>query len=172
METGNDCLVCFLRQAPAMLRGSADDPQHYWQMTGTVGGLLAGFNRPPRLKTQSMLIARLTGVADPYLTEEGESNAFALALESRIRQPLEEENDSLLAAIQFLINANVLDGGAQYRLKREAVLASCGEPLVINHYPAQQRIPHKPTILYLADKFVNFFLINCWPNASSPEATI
>ena len=54
METGNDCLVCFLRQALAMLRGSTDDPQQSWQMTGTVGGLPTGFNRPPRLKTQSI----------------------------------------------------------------------------------------------------------------------
>jgi damage-control phosphatase, subfamily I len=156
MDTGNDCLVCFLRQALDTVRRSTDDPQQQWRIVTRVGAMLAGFD--PRIPPPEnavhyyRLIARLTGVADPYLAEKQESNAFALALEGRTRQLIEAESDPLLAAIQFAINANVLDDGAQCRLDREVALASCRQPLAVNHYPAlRQSILQKPNILYLAD---------------------
>lgn len=156
MHTGNDCLVCFLRQALATVRRSTDDPQQHWRIITRVGAMLTGFDPripPPENVVHSYrLIARLTGVADPYLAEKRESTAFALALEGRTRQLIEAESDPLLAAIQFAINANVLDDGAQYRLNREEALASCRQPLIINHYPALRHcILQKPNILYLAD---------------------
>jgi damage-control phosphatase, subfamily I len=156
METGNDCLVCFLRQALATARRSTDDPQQHWRITAEVGALLAGFDpriAPPENAVHYYrLIAQRTGVADPYWAEKRESNAYALGLEARTRELIDKESDPLLAAIQFAINANVLDDGAQYRLNREEALASCRQPLVINHYPAlRQRILQRSNILYLAD---------------------
>jgi hypothetical protein len=98
------------------------------------------------------LIAQRTGVVDPYATEKQESNSFALGLEPRTRELIQGEADPLLAAVQFAINANVLDYGSQYQLDREVALASCRQPLVVNHYPAlQQLIATKSNILYLAD---------------------
>ena len=156
MRTANDCLICFLRQALATVRRSTTDPDEHWRLTAEVGAMLADFdprNSPPENAVHYYrLIARRTGVADPYAVEKQESNAFALALEPRTRELIRMEADPLLAAMQFAINANVLDDGAQYRLDREAALASCRQPLSINHYPAlRQRIDARANILYLAD---------------------
>ena len=156
MQTGNDCLVCFLRQALATVRRSTIDPQQHWQLTGEVGAMLAHFDpqlSPPENAVHYYrLIARRTGVADPYIAEKQESNTFALGLEARTRALIHQEDDPLLAAVQFAINANVLDYGAQYRLDRESALASCRQPLAINHYlDLHEQIATKPNILYLAD---------------------
>lgn len=156
MQTGNDCLVCFLRQALATARRSTTDRQQHWQLTGAVGAMLASFD--PRIPPPEnavhyyRLIAQRTGVRDPYAAEKRESNTFALDLETRTREMIQGETDPLLAAVQFAINANVLDYGAQYRLNREAALASCRQALVVNHYWAlQEQIATNPHILYLAD---------------------
>lgn len=156
MRTGNDCLVCFLRQALATLRRSTNDPQQHWRLTTEVGAMLASFDPqippPENAVHYYRLIARQTDVDDPYAAEKRESNTYALDLEDRTRTLINGEADPLLAATQFAINANVLDYGAQYRLDREAVLASCRQPLVINHYSAlQQSLAGTPKILYLAD---------------------
>jgi uncharacterized protein with ATP-grasp and redox domains len=156
METGNDCLVCFLRQALATIRRSTADTDRHWLLTGEVGAMLHGFD--PRLSPPEnavhyyRFIARKTGVYDPYTLEKEESNAFALGLESRTRALIQKEPDSLLAAMQFAINANVLDYGAQHLLDRDAALTAYRQPLVIDHYPAfQQLVDTKPNVLYLAD---------------------
>jgi uncharacterized protein with ATP-grasp and redox domains len=156
MQTGNDCLVCFLRQTLATARRSTADPQAQWRLVGEVGAMLAHFDpkiSPPENAVQYYrLIAERTGVTDPYAQEKQESNTYALGLEQRTRDLIASETDPLLAAVQFAINANVLDYGSQYRLDREAALASCKQPLVINHYPALRRqLARKPTVLYLAD---------------------
>jgi len=156
MQTGNDCLVCFLRQTLATARRSTADPQEQWRLVGEVGAMLADFDpkiSPPENAVHYYrLIAERTGVIDPYAQEKQESNAYALGLEQRTRELIAGEADPLLAAIQFAINANVLDYGSQYLLDREAALASCKQPLVINHYPAlRQQLAMKPTVLYLAD---------------------
>ncbi len=156
MRTANDCLVCFLRQALATVRRSTNDPLEHWQLTGEVGAMLTGFDArlppPENAVHYYRLIARRTGVADPYAAEKQESNTFALALESRTREMIQGEADPLLAAIQFAINANVLDNGAQYQMDREVALASCRQPLAINHYSSlQQQLVTTPNILYLAD---------------------
>ena len=156
MQTGNDCLICFMRQALRTVRRCTDDPLRHWHIVSEVGGLLSGFDHrlpPPENAVQYYrLIAARTGVADPYRGEKQESNAFALALEARTRELIGREPDPLLAAIRFAINANVLDYGAQVRLDRDTALASCRQPLAIDHLAALRRlIDRGATILYLAD---------------------
>lgn len=156
MRTGNDCLVCFLRQTLATARHSTADPQVHWQLVTEVGAMLAGFDpelSPPENAVRYYrLIAARTEVADPYADEKQESNAYALGLEPRTRELIAGEADPLLAAIRFAINANVLDYGSQYLLDREAALASCRQPLIIDHSPALlAQLAGRPTILYLAD---------------------
>jgi len=156
MRTGNDCLVCFMRQARAVIGRSTSDPREQWRLLTEVGGMLSGFD--PRLPSPENAvlfyrhIARSTGVSDPYREEKQESNAFALGVETRTRELIHQESDPLRAAIQFAINANVLDYGAQYRLDRDAALATCRQPLAVDHYAALQRqVEGQATILYLAD---------------------
>lgn len=156
MQTGSDCLVCFLRQALAAVRRSTANPQVHWQLLTEIGAMLASFDPlippPENAVHYYRLIARQTGIADPYAQEKHEGNTFALGVEARTRELIREADDPLLAAVQFAINANVLDYGSQYLLDREAALASCRQPLVVNHYASLQRyIAGKPTILFLAD---------------------
>lgn len=156
MDTGNDCLVCFLRQALATARRSTSDPRLHWQLTAEVGAMLASFDGrtppPENAVHYYRLIAQRTGVRDPYAAEKQESNTFALALEARTRELIHAEADPLRAAVQFAINANVLDYGAQHLLDREAILHSCRQPPVIDHFSALvQQLAEQPDILYLAD---------------------
>ncbi len=156
METGNDCLVCFLRQALATVRRSTSDPHLHWQLTAEVGAMLASFDprTPPPANAVHYyrLIAKRTGLRDPYAAEKQESNAFALALEPRIRELIHAEVDPLRAAVQFAINANVLDYGAQHQLDRDTILHSCRQPPVIDHFSLLvQQLAGRPNILYLAD---------------------
>lgn len=156
MRTGNDCLVCFLRQSLATVRRCTDDPLVQWQIVAEVGAMLADFDQalppPENAVHYYRLIAERTGVVDPYLAEKNESNSYALALEERTRQLIAASKDPLLAAMQFAINANVLDYGAQVRLDRDQALASCCRPLAIDHSTALRRlIKRRPRLLYLAD---------------------
>ena len=90
MRTGNDCLVCFLRQTLATVRRCTDDPLVQWQIVTEVGAMLAGFDPalppPENAVHYYRLIAERTGVIDPYLAEKNESNSYALALEARTRE--------------------------------------------------------------------------------------
>ena len=157
MRTANDCLVCFLRQALATVRQSTADISEQWRVTAEVGAMLARFDPsvppPENAVHYYRYIANQTGVADPYASQKFESNAFALGLEAQVRAVIQAAADPLLAAILFAINANVLDYGAQYRLDRDAALASCQQlPLSIDHYQAFARqVGKRPSILYLAD---------------------
>lgn len=156
MRTGNDCLVCFMRQALATVRRCTDDQRLQWQIVTEVGGMLPGFDPalppPENAVHYYRLISERTGVADPYRAEKEESNGFALELEQRTRELIGLEEDPLLAAIRFAINANVLDYGAQVRLDRDTALASCRQALLINHYAALRPfIDRRAPILYLAD---------------------
>lgn len=157
MHTAHDCLVCFLRQALATVRQSTDDLAEQWRITAEVGSMLAGFDprRPPPENAVHYyrFIAGQTGVADPYARQKRESNAFALAMEPQARSVIQAAADPLFAAILFAINANVLDYGAQYRLDRDAALASCQQQtLAVNHFQALvQQLDRCPDILYLAD---------------------
>ena len=156
MRTGNDCLVCFMRQALGTVRRCTKDAGLQWQILTEVAGLLPGFDPklppPENAVHYYRLISERTGVADPFYAEKQESNAFALGLEQRTRALIAQEDDPLLAAIQFAINANVLDYGAQVLLDRDKALASCRQDLIVNHYAALRRcIDRRSSILYLAD---------------------
>ncbi|MGE4560848.1 MAG: DUF89 domain-containing protein [Desulfobulbus sp.] len=156
MRTGNDCLVCFMRQALGTVRRCTDDIGVQWRIVTEVGGLLPGFDPglppPENAVHYYRLISERTGIADPFRAEKQETNVFALDLEQRTRELIALEEDPLMAAIQFAINANVLDYGAQVLLDRDAALASCRRPLTIDHYAALRRlIDNRATILYLAD---------------------
>ncbi len=156
MRTGNDCLVCFLRQSLATVRRCTNDPGQQWQIVTEVGSMLADFDPalppPENAVHYYRLIAERTGVPDPYLAEKNESNSYGLALEASTRELIAAAADPLQAALQFAINANVLDYGAQVRLDRDQALASCRRPLAIDHSSALRRlIARRPRLLYLAD---------------------
>lgn len=156
MHTGNDCLVCFMRQVLGTVRRCTDDPALQWQLLTTVGGMLQEFDpqlSPPENAVHYYrLISKRTGVADPFLREKQESNAFALELEARTRELINLEVDPLLAALVFSISANVLDYGSQVLLDRDKALADCRQELTINHYQQLSRcIEQRGRILYLAD---------------------
>lgn len=156
MHTGNECLVCFMHQALRTVRHCTADPQLQWQVVTEIGGMLTGFDQtlspPANAVHYYRHIARRTGIADPFIAIKRESNEYVLSLEARTRELIAQEADPLLAAMQFAINANVIDYGAQQQLDREAALSSCRQTLAINHYEELRRcIDRKARILYLAD---------------------
>jgi len=156
MHTGNDCLVCFMRQVLGTVRRCTDDTALQWQLLTTVGGMLQDFepqlSPPENAVHYYRLISERTGVTDPFLAEKKESNTFALDLEARTRELIAREADPLLAALSFSINANVLDYGSQVLLDRDKALADCRQELAVNHYQQLLAcIENRGNILYLAD---------------------
>lgn len=157
MKTSNDCLVCFMRQALTTVRRSSDDPEVHRQMVVEVGQMLAGFSAqlaPPENSVHSYRrIADFTGVKDPYAQEKQSSNAFALAMEDKVRQRIDEAEDPVFAGIQFAISANVMDYGAEQLLDADLAIQTCLQqaPVINDYQKLQEELALKPNILYLTD---------------------
>ncbi|PID72436.1 MAG: hypothetical protein CSA31_00945 [Desulfobulbus propionicus] len=157
METGNDCLACFMKQALNTVKLATDDVDMQYQILTEVGAMLGSFPRnvspPENAVGYYRLIAEKTKTPDPYAGIKKRSNDFALSLEKQTQKFIEQSRDPLLAALRFAIGANVLDNGAQQQLGIEETLAACQEQeLVINHYkPLCEKLAASRNVLLLAD---------------------
>lgn len=157
METGNDCLACFMKQALGTVKLATDDIDFQRQILVEVGEMFGSFSRaispPENAVAYYRLIAESTGTADPYQEIKIQSNDFALSIEGETTATIEQAGDPLLAALQFAIGANVLDNGAQKQLGIEETLAQCQEQVLsVNHYAELcDKLKASKEILLLAD---------------------
>lgn len=157
METGNDCLACFMKQALGTVKLATDDVDLQRQILVEVGEMFGSFSRevspPENAVAYYRLIAESTGTADPYKDIKRQSNDFALSIKGETTKKIEQAKDPLLAALRFAIGANVLDNGAQRQLGIEETLARCQEQLMsINHYGLlRDKLKTSKEVLLLAD---------------------
>lgn len=157
MRTGTDCLACFMQQALNVTKLCTEDPQLQRQLLVDVGAMLGTFpedSTPPENAAHYYrLIAESTRVADPFAEIKKQSNDFALSLENKIRDIVEQAADPLLAALRFAIGANVLDNGAQKQLDIKATLAQCQQQqFAIDHYSwLRDKLATSRKVLLLAD---------------------
>lgn len=157
MRTGTDCLACFMQQALNVTKLCTEDAHVQRQLLVEVGAMLGTFpedSTPPENAVHYYrLIAESTKVADPFAEIKQQSNDFALSLENRISDTIEQASDPLLAALRFAIGANVLDNGAQKQLDIQATLAQCQQQqFAINHYSwLREKLATSRKVLVLAD---------------------
>ncbi|WP_051305633.1 damage-control phosphatase ARMT1 family protein [Desulfogranum mediterraneum] len=157
MQTGNDCLVCFMRQVLTTVKLCSQDPELQRRVLTRVGAMLEDFpaeaSPPENAAAYYRLIAEMTGVADPFAEIKDQANRLALSMEPAMSAAVAQAADPLLAAIRFAIGANVLDNGAQRQLDLDTTLAECQQGgLAIDHYPQlEAALARRPRVLYLAD---------------------
>jgi len=157
MLTDLECLVCFMRQALATAQMATDDPAVQRQVVEEVGRFLArvDFGRSPPENAVDLyaLIARVTGVDDPFARVKEQENRFALDLADQVEEAIGKASDPLETAIRFAIGGNIIDHAAQQSFDAAATLATCQESdFVVDDIPRLRRdLETAQDLLYLAD---------------------
>lgn len=157
MRTSSDCLPCFLRQARQVAQLAGSTPEETAKIIRASEGLLSTFNLdlspPENAVALYSLLARLTGISDPFATLKKASNCTALALFPRLRQIITNSADPLLTAARLAIAGNVIDYGAQQDFDVEKAISNCLiRTPVVDHFPwFRERLARAERILYLAD---------------------
>ncbi|WP_457573988.1 damage-control phosphatase ARMT1 family protein [Desulfolithobacter sp.] len=157
MDTTLDCLVCFMRQALTTARLSTRDSLLQRRVVNEAGAFLSrvefGLTPPENAVDLYQMIARLTGVGDPFAELKSQGNELALAMRDTVRKRIRMAPDPLLAAVRFAIGGNIIDYAAQHSFDVDATMAACLEsPFLLDSTPALvAALDRRPEVLYLAD---------------------
>ncbi|WP_028581569.1 damage-control phosphatase ARMT1 family protein [Desulfogranum japonicum] len=157
IETGPDCLVCFMKQAKGAIALCEQDSTIQYELLSAVAEMISQFpvsaSPPENAARYYAYISEQTGVTDPFSAIKHQSTAYALSREDHLRAVIMAADDPVLTAARLAIGANVLDSGAQRQLDIKESLKRClYTPLAISHYQAfSEQLCTKPDILYLAD---------------------
>lgn len=157
MQTALDCLHCFLKQALYTVRLTNASPKKQKKIIDRVALLLPTLDMtitPPENSIAIYnLIAKLSGVADPFAALKKESNKLALSLRPGLRKQINASPDPLFAAIKFAIAGNIIDYGSHQEFDVRKTLADClADELAVNDYDRFTRdLEQSKNILYLGD---------------------
>ena len=162
-EQGNDviaqpeCIACLFRQALNTARIATPDTRQHTRILKS----LAGYARTLDLKKSPAalsdplyaLVAKVTGVRDPYARQKRETNEAARALLPAAARRVAAAADPLKAALHLAVAGNIIDLGINhpFDLKRD-VARIMRQPFAIDHYADFLR-DLKPgrRLLYLGD---------------------
>ena len=118
MRTYLDCYPCFLRQALASLRlittRETEQKRVLDQVMQALPTLPLEYSPPRIAKTVYGIIARETGVEDPYREIKAASNHQALAVLPELVKIIQQKANSLRAAAALAISGNLIDFGVQH----------------------------------------------------------
>ncbi len=159
MQTGLECLVCFVRQALAAARRSTDDEEVQREVVLRAGALLSRVSMevtpPENAVPLYRMISEVTGREDPFAEIKKKSNTFALSILAAIQEQIREADDPLRAALHFAVCANIIDYAAQHSFDAARSMEECGrQTFLIDEYPQlYDSIEKQPgcKVLYLAD---------------------
>lgn len=159
MQTGLECLVCFVRQALSAARLSTHEKQIQRRVVDETGRMLSrvDLHRTPPENAVFLyrLIADITGKQDPFRELKRQSNEFALSIYDAISAQVEAAVDPLRAAIHFAACGNIIDYAAQHSFDAAESMTGCGaREFVVDDYLSlldnlQKR--KRTKVLYLAD---------------------
>jgi uncharacterized protein with ATP-grasp and redox domains len=139
MKAQPDCIECMFRQALNTARVVTSDPCVQTRVLKALARRLArlSMNQTPAALSQPVydIVARLTGVKDPYARQKRETNAAALALLPALERRIGRSADPLKAAVHLAVAGNIIDLGIghAFDLKRD-VARLMGQPFAIDHY--------------------------------------
>jgi len=157
MKTYLDCYPCFFHQILNTARMVGVDEQKIQEILIAFGQVLSQIRveaTPPEIGREAYrLIAKKTGIADPYESIKKECTQQALALYPRLKERIASSGDRLLMAARMAIAGNVIDFGANadFDLDKDlAILLS--QELAIDHLEEfRHALQRARWILYLAD---------------------
>lgn len=159
MQTGLECLVCFVRQALSAARLSTCETQVQRRVVDETGRMLSqvDLRRTPPENAVFLyrLIADITGQQDPFRELKRQSNEFALSIYDVISTQIDAAVDPLRAAIHFAACGNIIDYAAQHSFDAAESMTGCGaQTFVVDDYLTlldnlQKR--KRTKVLYLAD---------------------
>jgi uncharacterized protein with ATP-grasp and redox domains len=159
MRTTLDCMVCFVQQALSTARLSTNDSELHHKIVKETGRLLSSLDLslspPENAVAVYRLVAKLTGVSDPFHELKIESNLFALRIRDQVSERIENAESSLYAAVRYAIAGNIIDYGVQREFDALDVLSKCMEKdLCIDDFELLSKEVNSSkglNILYLAD---------------------
>ena len=115
MKATLDCLTCITTQTLRAARIATQDVALQHAILNEVMALIPQMDleeSPAALSLPAYaLTAQRTGVADPYRQQKQEQNAFALAMESELREMVRSSADPLTAALHLAAAGNIIDLG-------------------------------------------------------------
>ncbi len=157
IETGPDCLVCFMKQAKGAIALCEHDPDKQFRLLAGVAKMISRFpttaSPPENAAHYYQFIREHTGVRDPFCTVKQKSTDHLLAQKESLCAVIKAAADPILTAARLAVGANVLDSGAQHQLDITEALQRClHTPFAVSHYQAfSGQLRSLPKILYLAD---------------------
>ncbi|MGZ0707646.1 damage-control phosphatase ARMT1 family protein [Coraliomargarita sp. W4R53] len=156
MNTMPDCYSCFLRQGLQAARSAGADEATQLEVTRAISAYLAaglGEGSPVQFVREiQKIVARITGVSDPYLSVKASSNREALSLVRMIERDFNGSGD-LKDYVRIAIAGNVIDYGPATRFGIEETLERCLTiSLKVSHVAAlEARLRNCRKLAYLAD---------------------
>lgn len=157
MRAQPDCLACFELQAQRTLRLVSADKEETDNILGAVRRYLSSVSleaTPPEIGQQvHRMIARLTGIKDPYRRIKRKCIEEALKVYPKLVQWVCSSKDRLLEAIKLAIAGNVIDFGVDQEFEGQMDLEDfLWQDLAINDYPALRgALERAGHVLFLAD---------------------
>ncbi len=158
MKTYLDCIPCFFRQALAAARMSSADEMIHRRVLNSVALMipdLALDATPPEIAQQVYRINyEITGNNDPYLEAKRCANKSAMSLYTRMKDMVDDSNETLETACKLAIAGNAIDLGAQagYGSMYSIIEDSLGYQPDQEHYRKfKECVGQASLILYLAD---------------------
>ena len=157
MKAKPDCIPCLFRQALNTTRVVTPDPAVQTRVLKTLARRLGGLsmNQSPAALSQPVydIVARVTGVRDPYARQKRDTNAAALALLPRLERLVDRSRDPLKAAIHLAVAGNIIDLGIGHAFDlRRDVTRIMRQPFALDDYAAFRReLQPGRRLLYLGD---------------------
>ena len=161
MKTDLKCIPCIVRQAFSALEIAGADEKQSTETLRELFKILADIDLDdtPAANANDVyrIVARITGIKDPYKDVKRKYNAAALKLYPKLEEIVEEADDGLHAAAKIAVAGNVIDYGIHIIEGRKVDLDSVIEevksvPLAIDdfaHFADDLKKTDK--ILYIAD---------------------
>ena len=157
MHVAPECFPCLLRQTINTARSAGAQEAQLLAMLREITAYIAQADlsqTPARFSEPAYaMVARLTGVADPYAAMKKETNAMALRLLPKLRNRMTQNLDPLTLALQMAAAGNVIDAGIDHHADIQKLLNQLLQlSFTINDVPLFRKLLKRGTrLLYLAD---------------------
>jgi uncharacterized protein with ATP-grasp and redox domains len=158
MKTYLDCIPCFFRQALAAARMSTDDETIHRRVLNSVSTMIPDLAldiTPPEIAQKVYrVVYEITGNNDPYIEVKKLANRTAISFYPRMKEIVDNSNETLETACRLAIAGNAIDLGAQAEFGSiySIIEDSVGYQLDQEHYRKfKESVGQSSLILYIAD---------------------
>ncbi len=157
MQTTLDCLPCYLKQTLYTVRLGTDSLHLQKEILAAVMEILPSLDLSKSPPENSIpiydLIAKLTGVKDPYANLKEKSNRQAIDLQAELCRLIRAADDPIRTAIKLAMAGNIIDYGAHQDFDVQDSINNClTQEAAIDDYQAfSADLKDAENILYLAD---------------------